>query len=322
MDAHKQRLAYAQASLIGKPVRVQIKKNGQLSWVEGLFHDWKLGSNGIEVTLSMAYERISDRGFSQPLETLVVPGSQFVQMVGDNVELKKDTQVRKSGGGGFATDTEISGGVHGGERELVPFQMDSSLDLSLTSMDTSGGAWDQFKVNKERFGVEGSYSEDFYTTKIPQNLSAEDRARAEKMAAEIEQDMKRGAAAGGPRYTGTDGEVEAAGDDQGDEWASDVRAVDGSARGSYAAPSSKPAASAKPAWGQGTSLASKLSAEIKTKKDQEQVMVNDPAIVSATPGGKAPEEGSPKEKGEGATRYSAVDDQVQSPGPWKIDPKP
>jgi len=147
----------------------------------------------------------------------------------------------------------------------VPFQMDDSVDLSLSNMSTSsGGTWDQFKVNKERFGVESGYNEDFYTTKVPQNLTAEDKARAEKLAAEIERDMKKG----GTRFRGTD-EVEAAGDDQGDEWASDVRAADGSTRGSYGAPPKPAAASAKPAWGQGTSLASKLSAEAKTRAPEE-----------------------------------------------------
>lgn len=74
-----------------------MNKDGKLSWVEGLFHDWKLGGAGMEVTLCMAYENPHERGFAQPKETLVVASANFVQMVADNVELKKDTMLRKSG---------------------------------------------------------------------------------------------------------------------------------------------------------------------------------------------------------------------------------
>ena len=42
----------------------------------------------------------------------------------------------------------------------------------------------------------------------------------------------------GSKFRSSD-EAEAAGDDQGDEWASDVRAPDGSVRGSYAQNNSK-----------------------------------------------------------------------------------
>lgn len=50
---------------------------------------------------------------------------------------------------------EISGASNtSGERELVPFVMDDSVDLLTTQLDIGGGSWDQFKVNKDRFGVE------------------------------------------------------------------------------------------------------------------------------------------------------------------------
>lgn len=50
---------------------------------------------------------------------------------------------------------EISGSSNtSGERELVPFMMDDSVDLLTTQLDVGGGSWDQFKVNKDRFGVE------------------------------------------------------------------------------------------------------------------------------------------------------------------------
>jgi hypothetical protein len=51
----------------------------------------------MEVTLSMAYENPHERGFVQPKGTLVVASANFVQMVADNIELKKDTMLRKSG---------------------------------------------------------------------------------------------------------------------------------------------------------------------------------------------------------------------------------
>lgn len=95
----------------------------------------------------------------------------------------------------FKTDTDISGRTQFKERELQRWVPDEDIDhpaLNFNSNDTFGesstGQWDQFKVNEEKFGVEASYDEHLYTTRI--NTSAPDYhervAKAEKLAREIE----------------------------------------------------------------------------------------------------------------------------------------
>jgi len=90
----------------------------------------------------------------------------------------------------FKTDTDISGGRVLKERELqrwVPDENYPTLDLDDT-FGSDNGPWDQFKVNEKKFGVESTYDEHLYTTRI--NTSAPDYqdrlSRADKLAKEIE----------------------------------------------------------------------------------------------------------------------------------------
>ncbi|ODV78361.1 uncharacterized protein CANTADRAFT_6753 [Suhomyces tanzawaensis NRRL Y-17324] len=92
----------------------------------------------------------------------------------------------------FKTDSDISGRFQLKERELqrwVP-EDDNNPVLSLDddAFGSNNGQWDQFKVNEEKFGVEASYDEHLYTTRI--NTTASDYqerlAKAERLAKEIE----------------------------------------------------------------------------------------------------------------------------------------
>lgn len=86
---------------------------------------------------------------------------------------------------GFKKDSDISGQIAFKERELQRWVPEDDMELSL---EDDGGEWDQFKVNEEKFGVESTYDEHLYTTRI--DTSAPDYhqrvARAEKIAKEIE----------------------------------------------------------------------------------------------------------------------------------------
>lgn len=87
----------------------------------------------------------------------------------------------------FKTDRDIAAGYQFKERELQRWVPDEDTpELTLESGST--GTWDQFKVNEERFGVESSYDEHLYTTKInTQAKDYQDRLRrAERLAREIE----------------------------------------------------------------------------------------------------------------------------------------
>eukprot|EP00960_Hanusia_phi_P019389 572174-Hanusia_phi.AAC.3 len=134
--------------------------------------------------------------------------------------------------------------------------------------------------------------EDLYTTKLDKSkLTLEQQRAAERIAAET--DALGAAEIEGDQQTQrkifgrvrTADEAEAAGDDEGDEWASDVRNVDGTVRGSYhKGPAPAPANPNvyKPprgnAWGQSNTLADKL----KNEKKMADLRANDPAIVSTT----------------------------------------
>lgn len=89
----------------------------------------------------------------------------------------------------FKTDKDISSSFQFREKELQPWVPDDdSPALTLEESTGTGSTWDQFKVNEEKFGVESSYDEHLYTTKI--NTDAKDFKervrRAERLAREIE----------------------------------------------------------------------------------------------------------------------------------------
>ncbi|EGW31189.1 uncharacterized protein SPAPADRAFT_51223 [Spathaspora passalidarum NRRL Y-27907] len=88
----------------------------------------------------------------------------------------------------FKTDVDISGKLQIKERELQRWVPDESIDHPQFSLEDDAGEWDQFKVNQERFGVESTYDEHLYTTRI--DTSAPDYhervARAEQIARDIE----------------------------------------------------------------------------------------------------------------------------------------
>lgn len=87
----------------------------------------------------------------------------------------------------FKTDADISSGFQVRERELQRWVADDDTS-GLTLEDSSNGAWDQFKVNEEKFGVESTYDEHLYTTRIDKTAEGYQQRleRAERLAFEIE----------------------------------------------------------------------------------------------------------------------------------------
>lgn len=87
----------------------------------------------------------------------------------------------------FKTDSDISSRFQVRERELQRWVADDD-NADLTLEDSSNGAWDQFKVNEEKFGVESTYDEHLYTTRIDKSaLDYQQRLeKAERLAREIE----------------------------------------------------------------------------------------------------------------------------------------
>ncbi|RKP32722.1 hypothetical protein METBISCDRAFT_20992 [Metschnikowia bicuspidata] len=88
----------------------------------------------------------------------------------------------------FKIDRDISATHQFRERELQKWVPDEG-SVEVTLEDTSSkGEWDQFKVNEEKFGVESTYDEHLYTTRV--NTAAknyhERLKRAQNIAREIE----------------------------------------------------------------------------------------------------------------------------------------
>lgn len=101
---------------------------------------------------------------------------------------KKGHRKTNSTAESFKTDADISHGQYK-ERELqkwVPDEKD--LNNPLLTLSSNNENWDQFKVNEDKFGVESTYDEHLYTTRI--NTSAPDYLqrvkKAERIASEIE----------------------------------------------------------------------------------------------------------------------------------------
>ena len=141
--------------------------------------------------------------------TLIIPVSKVSEL---KISSLRITSSSSNTGKVMSTDTEISRLNDGGkERDLVaassawvsePTADNNSssgatgkwargLSLSNPSKDEtlSGkiGKWDQFAANKQKFGVEGSYDENLYTTRLDKEaLDASKIKRAEQLAKEIE----------------------------------------------------------------------------------------------------------------------------------------
>jgi len=182
-------------NLVGKVVEVQVK-NGDI--YEGIFHAANVGgvpgvqekNFGIVLKMARKKEQKQDgkKAFSRPIDTFVVFPSDFVQLyakdVGFDINSERDA---------FATDTEISG-VYGNykERELQRWVPDEEIpddvDLSFNDRDRSG--WDQFQINREKFGVETTWDERLYTTEINPEVRKKLFSEADRLAKEIEYGTK------------------------------------------------------------------------------------------------------------------------------------
>lgn len=104
---------------------------------------------------------------------------------------KLDSSVAKETKG-FKTDTDISSTNSKSEsfaRELTPWQPDEDdIQTSLEDLEnTHDSNWDQFAVNEQKFGVQSTYDERYYTTSIDRAMPNYDQIekKADKLAKEI-----------------------------------------------------------------------------------------------------------------------------------------
>lgn len=87
----------------------------------------------------------------------------------------------------FRTDAEISKRKTLHDRELQKWEPEGGTE-SIGLEESGSGAWDQFRINEQKFGVKTTYDEHLYTTKVPNlsELTQEEIRKAELLAKELE----------------------------------------------------------------------------------------------------------------------------------------
>ena len=230
-----------------------------------------------------------------PDHELVLPGEDIVDIAFANVKLATGLASQQNGtwsrgavpaqfetdgnigSAGFATDGQISGQSlqtpHG--RTLKPFEFSANTDVDLTLESSSNAEWDQFAVNKNKFGVESTYDENVYTTQIDETkVTAQQARKAERIAAEIESKQR-----GKEVLDNDDGDEE-------DKYSSVRRDLPQRAAGAYVPPSQRPISGVPTVSGAPFDPAI-ISSEIKIKAPAGSSAVP-PIAAAAAPVAQAP----------------------------------
>ena len=212
-SVNKDRFAFMFASLIGRKVVVKVRS---LSAYEGVFTGATMDKGEYTIVLKYARELPSETRLSGPVQNeLIIPGKEVIMMNAFDVpESGVESKSSDDRGTEFKTDVEINKprSQARGERNLqswADYHEGSDVELEATEKSVAKAGWasgthDQFEV-AARMGVVSTYKEDLYTTPLDYSkLTSEQRARAEKIAKEIE---------GGRNYSsqeeGGDGDEEA-----------------------------------------------------------------------------------------------------------------
>jgi len=196
LDVNRERLIFCCMSLVGHKVTAKLRNS---VIYEGLFHSCSLDGD-YSITLRCARQTSPEqRHMAEAIGTLVIPGKDFLQISAMNVPPMPAPALEVAGSdAGFVTDAEIaqrsSWGSASHERELVPWAGGSAE--SNAGPAAAGGTleegsrsrnWDQFEANESMFGVQTTFNEELYTTKLdPQTIPREKREEAERIAREIE----------------------------------------------------------------------------------------------------------------------------------------
>lgn len=213
----KAQAAFMFASLVGRPVKVQLR-GGKL--FSGIFHAC-LMEKDYSIALKFVQEIPQESGgvLGEILNTMLIPGRELVMLKADKVPINgQDVPENKGGDGGFL-DADITARRNQMKRapregrELEQWNADGDgEEIELEKMepnfrasgiDTSG-EWDQFAVNEKMFGCKSTYREELYTTKLDMSkVTRSQAAEADRIAKEIEADGKHG----GDENTGEDEEA-------------------------------------------------------------------------------------------------------------------
>lgn len=196
--SHNEKLVYLITKSVGQKVTATLTSGARYQGVLLTSNISPQDSSSLSVILQkptivskpLINEKSNSDKESELPEKLVIEGKDLIDIELVNVNLNKTPAPQKAESSKFKTDADISGRFQVKERELQKWVPEDDLLAVSLNDDFSNGneQWDQFKVNEEKFGVESTYDEHLYTTRI--NTAApgynERLAAAERLAKEIE----------------------------------------------------------------------------------------------------------------------------------------
>ncbi|XP_039019674.1 polyadenylate-binding protein-interacting protein 3-like [Hibiscus syriacus] len=200
-SSSRDRLVFLTTCLIGHMVEVHVK-NGSI--YTGIFHATD-AEKDFGIILKMA--RMIKEGTSQgnkpvtefvskaPTKILIIPAKELVQVIAKDVAVTSDgfaSELQHEKHQELLIDSVISQSRHVGmERELERWVPDEDVPQCPELENIFGGSrnrnWDQFETNQKLFGVQSTFNEELYTTKLergPQTRELEKEAM--RIAREIE----------------------------------------------------------------------------------------------------------------------------------------
>jgi len=188
----RDRLTFVQLNLVGRTVVVKKTNGVQL---KGIFVGSSLKSTlweGCTLKFVQLLEKPADVTIPKfdAMEGVRIKWDEIAFIFAENA---RDTTAHVVNSDQIKTDSDISRqAVRGGKVAGRALQAADSSWLEApkrvsSDMSSRGGAaWDQFEVNKEKFGVKSTYDENLYTTRLNKtDLTKEQIAKAEKTASEI-----------------------------------------------------------------------------------------------------------------------------------------
>uniref|UniRef100_A0A0D6QRJ7 LsmAD domain-containing protein n=1 Tax=Araucaria cunninghamii TaxID=56994 RepID=A0A0D6QRJ7_ARACU len=193
------RFVFVMACLIGQHVDVQVK-NGSI--FSGIFHSTNIDKDyGVVLKMARLIKDGSAKGgkfdpaSKAPIKNMIIWANDLVQVIAKDVPLMGDELANGYARGNrheILTDSLLSHSHHLDlERELEPWTPEKDAPESLGLEDTFQNPWnrnwDQFETNKTLFGVESTFDEELYTTKLEKGPQTKDLEReAARIAREIE----------------------------------------------------------------------------------------------------------------------------------------
>ncbi|XP_039070369.1 polyadenylate-binding protein-interacting protein 3-like isoform X1 [Hibiscus syriacus] len=200
-SSSRDRLVFLTTCLIGHMVEVHVK-NGSI--YTGIFHATD-AEKDFGIILKMA--RMTKEGTLQgnkavtefvskaPTKILIIPAKELVQVIAKDVAVTSDgfaSELQHEKHQELLIDSVISQSRHVGmERELEPWVPEEDVPQCPELENIFAGSWnrnwDQFETNQKLFGVQSTFKEELYTTKLergPQMRELEKEAM--RIAREIE----------------------------------------------------------------------------------------------------------------------------------------